>query len=152
MFDIQVRCLIARSQTAFTGEATWSGSPRHLRTVSTARSHTVYRWSSSLWKVATPSLLVFIRRRRTTPYDVSKVGQIQVMSQSTIVVLIFSGMRPGIYTEGLTSRRKIFFAYGLVHLIVEGMNSRALLHQLQENSTEPIPFQKHIFYVSSRLR
>src|SRR6266568_9108478 len=44
-------------RSVLTDGATWSGSSRHLSTVSNARSGTVYCWSSFLWNVATLILL-----------------------------------------------------------------------------------------------
>src|SRR5947209_16613270 len=54
-------------------QATWSGSSRHLSTVSTARCSTVLCWSSSLQDLASVSIPFFIRSGAPTAHDVSKV-------------------------------------------------------------------------------
>src|SRR5260370_18762899 len=57
--------------SALTDWATWSGSSRHLGTVSKTRYGTVYCWSSFLWNVATSILPFFILSGAPTAHDVS---------------------------------------------------------------------------------
>ena len=57
--------------SAFAVQATWSGSPRHLSTVSFTRSDAVLCWSSFLWHVVPSILLFFIRSGTPTAHDVS---------------------------------------------------------------------------------
>jgi len=78
-----------------TGEATGSGSSRHLSTVSKARSEAVYCWSSSLREEPPSRILFFIGSGAPTAHDVSTLGMVSFQSFAVIEFYTYPGPSSG---------------------------------------------------------
>src|SRR6266568_6293199 len=82
--SVLFQCLLRALASSGGGSATWSGSCRHLSTVSKTRCDTVYCWSSSLWDVATSSIPVFMRSGAPAAHYVSSLVRGACLTPSLI--------------------------------------------------------------------